>query len=98
MLLVSDGADWGESGLPGEPWEHVSVSIVGQPEKCPSWPEMEWVRHLFWEEDETVLQFSPPRSVKVNQHRGCLHLWRPLGFVVELPPTETVGALAGEPR
>lgn len=97
LVLGSDGRDWKEEGLPGEPWEHVSVSLFGR-SSCPAWPEMEWVRGLFWEEGETVLQISPPRSVKVNYHPGCLHLWRPTATVIPLPPTICVGPLDDGPR
>lgn len=86
-VIASDGADWQEGGLPGEPWEHVSVSLNDQPAKCPAWTEMEWVRSLFWDDSETVVQFSPPRSVKVNHHQGCLHLWRPTQTPIPLPPS-----------
>ena len=96
LVLASDGRDWQEGGLPGEPWEHVSVSLAQQPTKCPAWPEMEWVRGLFWEDDETVIQFSPPRRVKVNYHPGCLHLWRPTGTPIPLPPAVCVGPGGGE--
>lgn len=47
LVVASDGRDWAE-GLPGEPWEHVSVSLLMQPGKTPSWPEMAWVKGLFW--------------------------------------------------
>ena len=89
-ILASQGEDWKEAGLPGEPWEHVSVSLADRPKHCPSWPEMLWVKDLFWETDECVVQFHPPQSVKVNRHEGCLHLWRPLGVVIPLPPMECV--------
>lgn len=93
LVIGSDGRDWSEERLPGEPWEHVSVSLYGR-QTCPAWPEMEWVRSLFWEDNETVVQFSPPRSVKVNFHPGCLHLWRPKSTVIPLPPTICVGPVA----
>ncbi len=85
-LISSRGEDWGESGLPGCPWEHVSVSLRS-PDKTPCWAEMEWVRSLFWRDDELVVQFSPPRAEKVNLHNGCLHLWRPTDGHIRLPPT-----------
>lgn len=95
LVLASDGRDWREEGLQGEPWEHVSVSVYSRT-TCPSWPEMEWIRTLFWGDEETVLQFSPPRSVKVNYHPGCLHLWRPTETAVPLPPAICVGPALGD--
>ena len=39
------------------PWEHVSVSTR---HRCPTWKEMCYVKDLFWNEDEAVMQFHPP--------------------------------------
>jgi hypothetical protein len=72
-------------------WEHVSVSVVDQPEKCPSWLEMDAIKDLFWTEDAAVMQLHPPRADWVNNHAGCLHLWRPLAAAVPLPPAQLVG-------
>lgn len=86
-VIASDGRDWAECGLAGEPWEHVSVSL---PTRTPTWREMEFVRDLFFADDELVLQFSVPREKHVNVHRNCLHLWRPTVTAIPLPPVETV--------
>lgn len=85
-IIVSNGADWQESGLSGEPWEHVSVSCRN---RCPNWEEMTFVKRLFFDDTETVIQFHPPESDYVNHHPFCLHLWKP-PFTVPLPPIETV--------
>lgn len=76
----------------GEGWEHVSVHMVsdGQ-QRTPTWAEMCKIKDLFWEEEETVIQFHPPRSEYVNNHKHCLHLWRPIGKEIMLPPSELVG-------
>lgn len=75
------------SGAPeiGVPWEHVSVTLLNR-DTCPTWDEMCLVKSLFWDPSECVLQFHPPESDYVNTHPGCLHLWRPTGFVIPLPP------------
>jgi hypothetical protein len=72
-------------------WEHVSVSLGPQSKKCPSWDEMCQVKNLFWDEDVAVIQFHPPRTQYVNKHKGCLHMWRRAGRIVELPPMFMVG-------
>jgi len=82
LRVISSGSD----GKPNE-WEHVSVSLA---ERCPTWKEMERVRELFFSPEECVLQFSTPRSVKVNISKNCLHLWRQVGVTVPLPPVEYV--------
>lgn len=76
------------SGNLDKDWEHVSVSGKN---RCPNWPEMCAVKALFWGEEETVIQFHPPRSKYVNNAEFCLHLWRPLKQLVSLPPTIMVG-------
>lgn len=69
-------------------WEHVSVSL---PNRCPTWEEMCFIKDLFWDEDETVIQFHPPKKNYVNEHKFCLHLWKPTHFEQRLPPVFTVG-------
>ncbi len=78
-------ASWGGG------WEHVSVS---RKDKCPSWAEMDHVKRLFWDDEETVMQLHPPRSQWVNNYPHCLHLWKPIGQEIPLPPTEMVGAVS----
>jgi hypothetical protein len=86
-VIISDGADWEECGLPGEPWEHVSVSL---PSRCPNWQEMSVVKDVFFGPDETVVQFHVPASEHISHHPYCLHLWKP-PYPLPLPPSVTVG-------
>lgn len=65
-------------------WEHASVSLRGEM-RCPTWEEMCIVKNLFWDEDDAVMQLHPPRADYVNNHRACLHLWRPNAYGVEIP-------------
>jgi len=67
----------------GMEWEHVSVSLL---DRCPTWEEMDRVKRLFWSDDQTVMQLHVPRSRHVNNHPYCLHLWRPNGREIPLPP------------
>lgn len=73
------------SGVPGTElaWEHVSVSAQG---RCPTWSEMCYIKDLFWDAEETVVQYHPPKSTYVNVHPHCLHLWKQTGVYVPLPP------------
>ena len=70
------------------PWEHVSVSNEA---RCPTWEEMCWIKSLFWEDEEVVVQFHPAKSEYVNYHPFCLHLWKPIGFELPTPPAIAVG-------
>ncbi len=72
----------------GMGWDHVSVS---RSNRCPNWPEMDQVRHLFFEEDETVMQLHIPAADNINMHPNCLHLWRPHKQEIPRPPSEMVG-------
>lgn len=70
------------------PWEHVSVSCR---KRTPNWKEMCFVKELFWDEEDTVMQLHPPKSQWINNHPFCLHLWRPMQESIPLPPQITVG-------
>lgn len=94
--IATDGND--PDAPPDWPkWEHVSVSVRnrrGVPlRRCPAWEQMCIVKDLFWDAEETVIQFHPPRSQHVNFHNYCLHQWRPVGAVIALPPPIFVGPL-----
>jgi len=80
-------ASSGDASL-GVDWEHVSVSLSN---RCPNWIEMCFVKSLFWDEEETVMQLHPPKSKWINNHPRCLHMWRPTKQEIPLPPDETVG-------
>ena len=49
----------------GGGWDHVSVSLLG---RCPTWNEMSHVKNLFWDAEETVVQYHPPASKYINYH------------------------------
>ena len=72
----------------GEGWEHVSVSL---PTRTPSWKQMCYIKSLFWEDQDCVVQYHPPKSEYVNNHNYCLHLWKPIGQEIPLPPSILVG-------
>lgn len=69
-------------------WEHVSVSL---PSRCPLWPEMCYIKELFFEPHETVMQLHVPPEDHINFHPYCLHLWRPIGIEIPRPPSILVG-------
>ena len=69
-------------------WEHVSVSL---PDRTPTWDEMCAIKAMFWDADDCVIQYHPPRSSYINNHPHCLHLWRPVGHDIPMPPSWMVG-------
>jgi len=66
-------------------WEHVSISPF-RAKRTPTWAEMCHFKDLFWREDETVIQYHPPKSSYINHHKYVLHLWRPTTQAVPSPP------------
>jgi hypothetical protein len=74
----------------GMGWEHVSISIPME-NRCPTWPEMCFVKSLFWDAEDCVIQYHPPEKEYVNNHEFCLHLWRKKDENFETPPSIMVG-------
>jgi hypothetical protein len=72
----------------GQGWEHVSVSLS---HRTPNWREMCFIKDLFWDEEDVVIQYHPKKSEYVNLHNNYLHLWRPIGVELPTPPKELVG-------
>jgi hypothetical protein len=72
----------------GEDWEHVSISLIN---RCPTWQEMCHIKSIFWNDDETVIQYHPAKEDYVNYHPFCLHLWKPIGKELPKPPTSLIG-------
>lgn len=77
-VIASDGLDW----------DHVSISLKN---RNPNWREMSFIKDLFFEESETVVQFHPKKSEYINFHPFCLHLWRNQKYEFILPPSIMVG-------
>lgn len=77
-VVISDGMGW----------DHVSVSL---PNRTPRWGEMCFIKDLFFEEEEVVIQFHPPKSKYIDNHPHCLHMWKPHKFTIPMPPTSMVG-------
>ena len=86
-VIASDGSDWEEVGLQLPRWEHVSISL---PVRTPTWEEMDFIKRIFWRDDELVIQMHVPRSQHINVHPYCLHLWKPTGVELPCPPLETL--------
>lgn len=73
----------------GGGWEHVSVVPLSG-NNVPTWKEMCVIKDMFFEEDEAVMQLHPKKSDYVNIYPNCLHLWKPTGIELPLPPKEYV--------
>ena len=90
-VIASNGSDWEEEKLPPPIWEHVSVHAgVGSQSYTPTWTEMCYIKCMFWDAEDCVIQFHPPESVYKNIHPNTLHLWRVVGVLQPMPPLETI--------
>lgn len=69
-------------------WDHVSVSLS---DRCPTWDEMTYVKQLFWDDEDCVVQYHPPKSRYVNNYANCLHLWKSQQVPFPGPPEWMVG-------
>lgn len=87
LILASDGKDDTIDDLM-RGWEHVSVSAT---HRIPNWEEMCWVKELFWEPEDVVVQYHPAKSQYVNYHSFVLHLWRHRNLPFPTPPAILVG-------
>jgi hypothetical protein len=76
----------------GMGWKHVSAHIFEKGiEKIPTWEQMCILKDLFWDEDDCVMQLHPPKKDYINNHKNCLHLWRPIGKEIPTPDPIMVG-------
>lgn len=81
VVIASDGMGW----------EHISTHArIGHEEYTPYWDEMTFLKRLFWDAEDSVLQFHPAESEYVNNHPNVLHLWRPVGIEFPTPPSVLV--------
>lgn len=72
----------------GEGWDHISVSLG---HRCPSWSEMCIIKDIFFNPDEVVIQYHPAKAEYINCHPHCLHMWKPQGVDLLVPPGILVG-------
>lgn len=72
-------------------WEHVSVTVFKKNfNMIPTWSDMCYIKSLFWDPDETVIQYHPSSENYVNNHPNVLHLWRPVDQRIPIPPLKFV--------
>jgi hypothetical protein len=78
-VIVSVIASWGGG------WDHVSVVPLNV-KRVPTWEEMCWVKDMLFLPNECVVQYHPAEANYINDHRHCLHLWRPQNGELPVPP------------
>lgn len=73
-------------GGPGDAGNGAFKVYVRKRATPPTWAEMCEIKHMFFEDEEVVVQYHPPKSEYVNNHPYCLHLWRPTSQEMPRPP------------
>jgi len=83
-------------------WDHVSAHVqmlpsggvarthMSEDRRTPTWAEMCFVKSLFFEPEETVMQLHPAASKYINCHPYVLHLWRPYNRSIPMPDASMV--------
>lgn len=69
-------------------WEHLSVSM---PSKTPTWDQMCMMKDIFWGKDEACVEYHPKEEDYINNHKHCLHIWKPTNVELPTPPSILVG-------
>lgn len=84
-VIATDGHD----GTVDTGWEHVSVhafDTIFTKKRIPTWLEMCFIKELFWEPGECVVQYHVPQSDHINVNEHVLHLWRCKTETFPMPP------------
>lgn len=84
FVVRRDGFELRVIAAVGAGWDHVSVSLEF---RVPTWDEMEFIKRLFFKDDEYAIQLHVPPTKHINRHPFVLHLWRPRYKKLPLPPT-----------
>jgi len=81
----------------GAGWEHISVVPIYKSGKqigrTPTWEEMDYAKNLFWNNEDKpdiVIQLHVPGVFKIDFQPNCLHLWKKIGSIYELPPKNLI--------
>ena len=76
-------------------WEHLSVSM---PSRTPTWNQMCIMKDIFWNKNEACVEYHPREEDYVNNHKHCLHIWRPTHEPLPTPPSILVGFRSEEEK
>lgn len=74
-------------------WEHISISLDN---RCPTWDEMCLMKSLFWDDEDCVVEYHPPKSSYVNNDPFTLHMWKCADTLFPQPPSFMVGLKKGQ--
>lgn len=69
-------------------FEHVTVAVSDKRKKgnqSPTWEEMQYVKTIFWDDFDTVIQYHPWKNDYINGQKNRLHLWRIIDKPIAVP-------------
>lgn len=72
LCLISDSGGW----------DHVNISL---PARTPNWEEIEFVRDIFFDAQDIVVIYSPPRLFPYVTNPFHIHMWRRQGHQFPIP-------------
>lgn len=96
IIMASPGGTFEDGGKQRTvKWEHVSVHASANftgtwVNTTPTWDEMDYVKGLFWDPADVVMQLHVNDGKKIDIHKFTLHLWRPTDKDIPLPDPDLV--------
>ena len=54
-----------------------------------------YMKDIFWNDDEICMQLHPKKEEYVNNHKYCLHIWKPINQEIPTPPSVLIGIRKG---
>jgi len=77
-------------------WDRVIVQLVARNAKehqhptPPTWADMCYIKDIFFNESETVVQYHASSDAHLNIHANVLHLWRLQDGCFPTPPFQCI--------
>lgn len=79
----------------GKRWVHLSIANV---ERMPAYADLCWLKRTFLGEEAKAVMVFPPKSLHVNLHERCLHLFSCLDAPDPIPEFSGFHPAAGGRR
>lgn len=85
IILFDSGEDHG--GNPGTGWERAEMRVAAHSgDRVPIYAEMDWLKGLFWDDDECAVQMHLPKHERRQAPPNTLYLWKEAGKEFPRPP------------
>lgn len=101
LVLASTGLGWDHVSVSLWKANYKTKKVMGGTIKnsdgaspvnrCATWEEMCFIKDLFFDPTECAVQYHPPMSEYISNHKYCLHIWKPQTMAMPMPPSVMVG-------